>query len=70
MELYDEGKFGLTDQVADYVPILEKTDKARITVQDCAFHESGSTYWPFYEAVDTEVLQGGCSVRSPIKSSR
>lgn len=24
MKLYDEGKFGLTDRVADYLPILKK----------------------------------------------
>ena len=50
MKLYDEGKFGLTDRVADYLPILKKTDKSRITVQDLLFHESGlPAYWPFYE---------------------
>ena len=41
MKLYDEGKFGLTDRVADYLPMLKKTDKSRITVQDLLFHESG-----------------------------
>jgi CubicO group peptidase (beta-lactamase class C family) len=61
MKLYDEGKFGLTDRVADYLPILKKTDKSRITVQDLLFHESGlPAYWPFYEeAVDMKSCKGG-----------
>ena len=39
MKLYDEGKFGLTDRVADYLPILKKTDKllTLLLVQDLLF---------------------------------
>lgn len=70
MKLYDEGKFGLTDRVADYVPILKKTDKARITVQDLLFHESGlPAYWPFYEeAVDMKSCKGGLFRKKPDKN--
>ena len=58
---YDEGKFGLTDCVSDYLTILKKTDKSRITVRDLLFHESGlPAYWPFYEeAVDMKSCKGG-----------
>lgn len=61
MKLYDEGKFGLTDYVSDYLPVLKKTDKSRITVQDLLFHESGlPAYLPFYEeAVDMKSCKGG-----------
>lgn len=61
MKLYDEGKFGLTDRVSDYLPYLKKTDKSRITVQDLLFHESGlPAYWPFYrEAINLKSCKGG-----------
>lgn len=54
MKLYDEGKFGLTDRVSDYLPALKKTDKSRITVQDLLFHESGlPAYLPFMRKLST-----------------
>ena len=70
MKLYDEGKFGLTDRVADYLPMLKKTDKSRITVQDLLFHESGlPAYWPFYEeAVDMKSCKGGLFRKKPDKN--
>lgn len=54
MKLYDEGKFGLTDRIAKYVPVLKGTPKERITVEELLFHQSGlPSYWPFYrEAID------------------
>lgn len=61
MKLYDEGKFGLTDRVSQYLPMLEDTRKSRITVQDLLFHESGlPAYWAFYkEAIDSKSCKGG-----------
>lgn len=61
MKLYDEGKFGLTDPISRYLPILEGTRKERITIQDLLFHESGlPAYWPFYqEAIDMKTCKGG-----------
>ena len=61
MKLYDEGRFGLTDRVSDYLPYLRKTDKSRITVQDLLFHESGlPAYLPFYmEAINLKSCKGG-----------
>lgn len=54
MKLYDEGKFGLTDRIAKYVPILKGTPKERITIVELLFHQSGlPSSWPFYrEAID------------------
>lgn len=67
MKLYDEGKFGLTDRVSDYLPVLKKTDKARITIQDLLFHESGlPAYLPFYEeAVDMKSCNGELFRKKP-----
>ena len=61
MKLYDEGRFGLTDRVSDYLSYLKKTDKSRITIQDLLFHESGlPAYLPFYqEAIDLKSCKGG-----------
>lgn len=61
MKLYDEGRFGLTDRVSDYLPYLKKTDKSRITIQDLLFHESGlPAYLPFYkETIDLKSCKEG-----------
>ncbi len=60
MKLYDEGRFGLTDRIARYVPALKGTDKERITIEELLFHQSGlPAYWPFYRAaIDKESFTG------------
>lgn len=60
MKLYDEGKFGLTDRISQYVPVLKGTDKERITIEDLLLHQSGiPAYWPFYKvAIDPESYKG------------
>lgn len=70
MKLYDEGKFGLTDRVSDYLPILKKTDKSRLTIQDLLFHESGlPAYLPFYEeAIDMKSCNGALFRKKPDKT--
>lgn len=69
MKLYDEGKFGLTDRVSDYLPVLKKTDKSRLTIQDLLFHESGlPAYLPFYEeAIDMKSCKGELFRKKPDK---
>ena len=59
MKLYDEGKFGLTDRIADYVPVLKGTPKERITIEELLHHQSGlPSFWPFYqEAIDDSSYQ-------------
>lgn len=59
MKLYDEGKFGLTDKIAQYVPVLKGTPKARITIEELLLHQSGlPAFWPFYrEAIDDSSYQ-------------
>ena len=54
MKLYDEGKFGLTDRISKYVPVLKGTPKERITIEELLYHQSGlPAFWPFYrEAID------------------
>lgn len=70
MKLYDEGKFGLTDCVSDYLPVLRKTNKSRITIQDLLFHESGlPAYLPFYEeALDMKSCNGELFRKKPDKN--
>ena len=72
MKLYDEGKFGLTDRVSRYLPVLKGTDKERITVQDLLFHQSGlPAYLPFYRAaIDESTCQGGWGRRKPDRYHR
>ena len=59
MKLYDEGKFGLTDRISKYVPVLKGSPKERITIEELLLHQSGlPAFWPFYrEAIDDSSYQ-------------
>lgn len=60
MKLYDEGRFGLTDRIAKYIPALKGTDKERITIEELLLHQSGlPSYWPFYRATIDEASYEG-----------
>lgn len=67
MKLYDEGKFGLTDEIGKYVPEMRGTNKQGITIRELLFHESGlPSYLPFYkEAIDLKVCKGGLFRKKP-----
>ncbi|EKC73121.1 Beta-lactamase-related protein, partial [human gut metagenome] len=60
MKLYDEGKFGLTDRISQYIPALKGTDKERVTIEELLLHQSGiPAFWPFYkEAIDKDSYKG------------
>ena len=60
MKLYDEGRFGLTDRISKYVPLLQGSNKERITVEELLLHQSGlPAFWPFYrEAIDDSSYVG------------
>ena len=60
MKLYDIGKFGLTDRISDYIPMLKGTDKERITIEELLMHQSGlPAFWPFYKkTIDEESYTG------------
>ena len=60
MKLYDQGKFGLTDRISKYVPILKGSGKERITIEDLLFHQSGlPASWAFYrDAIDDSSYVG------------
>ena len=60
MKLYDEGKFGLTDRISKYVPVLKGSSKERITIEELLLHQSGlPAFWPFYrEAIDDSSYVG------------
>ncbi len=49
MKLYDQGKFGLTDRISNYVPELKGSNKQRITIEELLFHQSGLPgSWAFF----------------------
>lgn len=60
MKLYDEGKFGLTDRISQYIPVLKGTDKERVTIEELLLHQSGiPAFWPFYkETIDKDSYKG------------
>ncbi len=60
MKLYDQGRFGLTDRISQYVPALKGTDKERVTIEELLLHQSGiPAFWPFYKAaLDTDSYEG------------
>ena len=41
MKLYDNGQIKLTDKASIYLPFLQGTDKANITIKELLLHESG-----------------------------
>lgn len=49
MKLYEEGKFSLDSKLGDYLPELDTTDKADLSVLDVLTHQARLTPWiPFY----------------------
>ena len=60
MKLYDEGKFGLTDRISQFIPALKGTDKERVTIEELLLHQSGiPAFWPFYkETIDKDSYRG------------
>ncbi|MGL4851628.1 MAG: glycoside hydrolase family 3 N-terminal domain-containing protein [Phocaeicola sp.] len=60
MKLYDEGRIGLTEKAAKYVPHLKGTDKERITIEELLAHQSGlQAFFPFYRsAIDKDSYTG------------
>jgi len=55
MKLYDEGKIDLQKTIGDYLPWVQGSNKAPITLWDILLHQAGLKAWiPFYkETVDT-----------------
>lgn len=52
MKLYDERKIKLQDKLGKFVPQTAGTDKARITVREALFHETGFiSFIPYYTTV-------------------
>lgn len=41
MKLYDKGRFSLSDKISDYLPFLQRTNKAKITIRELLLHQSG-----------------------------
>jgi len=50
MKLYDSGKFGLQDNLSQYIPELRNTDKEEISIKNTLFHQTGlPSFYPFYQ---------------------
>jgi CubicO group peptidase (beta-lactamase class C family) len=60
MRLYDEGRWKLTDSLKAYLPLVDTTDKAQITLRELLLHETGMpAFIPFYlHTIDTTRLEG------------
>ncbi|MBK8502729.1 MAG: beta-lactamase family protein [Saprospiraceae bacterium] len=51
MKLYDSGKLSLNGPIKRYLPELEGTNKANMTLEEIMTHQSGLIPWiPFYKA--------------------
>lgn len=50
MRLYEEGRIKLSDKIGPWLPYLQETDKANITIEELLTHTSGlPAYIPFYK---------------------
>lgn len=60
MKLYDKGRFNLSDKLSDYLPYLQHTNKANITIRELLLHESGlpSGILFYQEAIDKKSYKG------------
>ncbi len=59
MRLYEEGKLQLKAPLIKYLPFVEGTDKAQITVESLLLHQAGFKAWiPFHKAT-IDSLTGG-----------
>ena len=58
MQLYEEGQLDLDARLREYLPEIDTTDKADITIRELLLHQSGLiSYIPFhYKALDRESL--------------
>ncbi len=59
MQLYDQGTLNLDAALKEYIPDIDTTDKANITVKELLVHQSGLvSYIPFHtNALDRESLR-------------
>ncbi|MFZ2897285.1 MAG: glycoside hydrolase family 3 N-terminal domain-containing protein [Saprospiraceae bacterium] len=54
MKLHDEGKLSIYDTLGAYLPELQGTDKAALTIEEIMTHRSGLKAWiPFYKETIT-----------------
>ncbi len=60
MKLYDEDKIKLLDNFGKYIPETKGSDKAKITMREALFHESGIvSFIPYYvSAIDSQSYSG------------
>lgn len=60
MKLYDNGKFGLDDKIATFLPWLRNSNKKNITIRELLFHQSGlPSGISFYaDAIDPDSYSG------------
>lgn len=50
MRLYDEGKINLDARLGDYLPFVQGSDKAGLSIRNILLHQAGLVAWiPFYK---------------------
>lgn len=70
MLLYDKEKFLLRDPLSKYIPELQNTNKAAITIKDALYHESGlPAFIPFNQMLLDEKSYSG-AIYSKTKSKK
>jgi beta-glucosidase-like glycosyl hydrolase/CubicO group peptidase (beta-lactamase class C family) len=60
MKLHDEGKIDLNKTLGDYLPYLQGSNKANLSLRDVLIHQAGLPAWiPFYkQTLDSAIIDG------------
>ena len=60
MKLHDEGKIDLNKTLGDYLPYLQGSNKANLSLRDVLIHQAGLPAWiPFYkQTLDSALIDG------------
>ncbi|WP_053364985.1 serine hydrolase domain-containing protein [Bacillus sp. FJAT-27245] len=70
MVLYDRGRFGLDDRVADYIPEFAANEKGNVTIRQLMTHTSGLAAWiPLYTTGDSREERINLVLNQPLSNS-
>lgn len=70
MILYDQGKFGLDDKVADYIPEFAANGKDNVTIRQLMTHTSGFAAWiPLYTKGNSREDRINLVLNEPLSNS-
>jgi len=66
MKLYEEGKFSLTSKYDDYLPYIQRSNKANMLMKDVLVHQAGLLAWiPFYKETMDSIKDEGAWQKYP-----